>query len=429
MKKILFFGDYIPARNYGSIATTEAMKNLVEGLGEENEVRYIDSRYYRKQAPENGFPPYTISFKEKSFKKKLADYAPVVRKLWRGVKQKDDSKIHVPYKFSMYEDYYAQMEKGEILPYEMKMIGWADVVIFQGEGLLVHGIDKYGKYVLPGLYQLFMLWVVKTKFGKPVSMVNHAVDPENTDAEEMIKHIYPLVDYVAVRERMSVKVLEKLGVTNGKFVPDALFAYKPEANWKPSAEISQQIDFSKPYIVLGDTSGILQQKYFSSVKWDIEEIYSEMVKRLQEVVPQVIFLDGFRGMNKGINNVIINNKLGFISLLNCSYQDLFHVFKGAELFISGRWHNSILASMANTPVILMGADSHKTKALYDILGYEGHFFDLAPLPIHMDELVEATRDTLARKQSIKKELTKNIGNLSLQAEENVAHLKAFLNNK
>lgn len=426
MKKILFFGDNIPGNNYGSIATTESILEITKQVAKGHEIRIIDYRYSRKATPPNGLPPYTISHTNENFLSELGKRFPKLKNIWNKIRKKNDSNIHVPYKYSMYEEYFCKLQNGEVLPYEKKMIEWADIVIFSGEGTLVHGIDKHGKYLVGGLYMLFMLWLIKVKYNKQVSVVNHTVDPENFNAEEIIRNIYPLLDYVAVREKYSLNYLKKINVLNTKFVPDALFSYKPKVDWVASEMLLEQIDFSKPYICIGDTSGFSDTKYSTSVKWDIGTNFGIIIEKLKKIVPQIIFVDGFRGKNKIINKIIKDNNIGYINLKNCSYHELTNIFKGAELFISGRWHASILASIAYIPVILMGADSHKTKALFDVLEYDGYFFDLESLPIHIDELIEATINTLERKEQIRNHLIKKIPVLSLMSQENILHLKENL---
>jgi polysaccharide pyruvyl transferase WcaK-like protein len=291
---------------------------------------------------------------------------------------------------------------------------------------LVHGIDSEGKYLIGGLYHLYLLWLSKVKYNKPTFVVNHTVDTGNNEANEIIQQLYPKLDFVAVREKFSLRILKQMGIGNATFIPDALFTYTPKLNWKPSEELVKQIDFSKPYICIGDTSGFINNKYYRSVKWDISNIYSRIISQLKNITPQIIFIDGFRGTSKEINKLIKKNKMGFINLKNASYHDLYYVLKKADIFISGRWHASILSILAKTPIILLGADSHKTKALYEILDYDGDYFELHTLPIYIDELISSVKRTIIKKNEIKNHFQKKTESLSTLAKENVTHLGRFL---
>ena len=429
---ILFFGDYRPARNYGSISTTESMIKLIKSVSKDNDIKIVDQRSYYMQTPKNGFPPFMMDLKKKySFKKKIYGCAPdSIKKIINKLRNKEESEIHVPYKLCMYESYYDDILKGKRFIFEKELFDWADIVIFQGEGLLVHGIDRYGKYLIAGLYQLYMLWLSKFKFKKVTIIVNHTVDTGgNIEANEMIRTIYPHLDLVAVREPLSLKFLRDLGINNAEYIPDALFSFRPlNNNWSFSSKLTEQIDFSKPYICIGDTSGILNNRYYSGVKWNFVEIYSKIIDELKKIIPQIIFVDGFRGINNDVNKVIKNNGIGYVNLLNCSYEDLYYVFKESEIFISGRWHSSILAVLANTPILLLGADSYKTKALYDILDYDAPFFELNTLPIYVEEIVQSTKSILERKSEIKQKLKVNVEPLIEGAKGNVRFLADWLNN-
>jgi len=46
------------------------------------------------------------------------------------------------------------------------------------------------------------------------------------------------------------------------------------------------------------------------------------------------------------------------------------VLANAQAFITGRYHPAIFASLGGTPCIFLGADSHKTRSLQDVLEYE-----------------------------------------------------------
>ena len=54
-------------------------------------------------------------------------------------------------------------------------------------------------------------------------MVNHTVEAGNKDVEEMIRLVYPLLDYVAVREPCSARELEKIGIQRKvAIIPDGV---------------------------------------------------------------------------------------------------------------------------------------------------------------------------------------------------------------
>jgi len=431
-KNILFIGDLRLAGNYGAIATTETLIRLLEEYTDNDIIKYLDYRSFHRPTPPGGWDNAKKSPGNSSrIKARLAGLASrkvlltylkhkYAFKSWINKLRNKSPEKFLPYKFSVYERYYNKMTAGNYLPYEYELLEWADIVYINGEGNIVNGTDKYGHYRSGGLYILFMAWLAKFKFKKYTCIVNHTVDPANSDVIEMVRNIYPKLDKVYVREPISLSKLHNMGLTDVKFVPDALFNFSPSSNWEASEAILKEIDFSKPYICIGDSSGI-KNKY-NQVKWDVVEVLGELVRELKKIIPQVIFIDGFNGHNNDILKVIRNEKTGNISLSNCNYKDLFNVLQRAEVFISGRWHASILSALAETPFLLWGSDSHKTKSLYAIYDYKYPFFEIHTLPIHIDDIVETTDEIIRKKNEISKLLSERNRELRAQVIDNVSFI-------
>ena len=155
-------------------------------------------------------------------------------------------------------------------------------------------------------------------------------------------------------------------------------------------------------------------------------VFSEIISKLKEVVPQIIFVDGYCGENKLINQIIKENNIGFIGPQNCDYRNLYQVFKRSEVFVSGRWHASILSVLANTPIVCYGADSHKTRSLYAILEYPYRFFETSSLPVNIEELVKTVKEVIGNKCIIKTNFKSKMDSLSDNAFENARVLNKYI---
>lgn len=429
MKRILFIGDLRVNYNYGAMATTTCLLDMLYQQHYDADIKYISLRSLYGPTPRNGFPS---EIKKRNFflstiKKTVKHILPqkIILSL-QNIKNNNEPKDFVPYKFSQYEDYYHMMmdEGSNSLKYEKDLLTWADIVYINGEGNIVQGTDKYGKYRIGARYLLFMAWVSKFKFKHPTIIVNHCVDPGNVNAFEMIEEIYPHLDEVIVRDPLSLCVLKNHNIYNAKWAPDALFSFKTSDFWEPSNEIKTQIDFSKPFICIGDSSGI--KNNYNQVKWDVISVFSVIIERLKKIVPQIIFVDGYSGGNELINQVIKNNNIGFVNTQNCSYKDLFQVLRRSEVFVSGRWHASILCVLANTPIVSYGADSHKTRSLYTILDYPYRFFETSSLPANIDELVETVEKVIDNKINIKKDFDEKMRYISKNAFQNVEAIDKYM---
>lgn len=427
---ILFIGDYRSAANYGSIATTECLIDLINSkVSANDDMKIIDRRSYDHSTPKAGFNQ-TLKYRiRKKIPLRVWQKMQHVRNIFRRTPPLPYSiesymnLYHVPCLYKQFETYFNKMDGGNILQYEKELLEWADIVIINGEGTIVNGVNQHGVYNGGGRYTIYMAWLSKIKYNKTTALVNLTVDPGNNDAWEMLIHTLPHLDYLYLREPLSIPKLADHGISNGKYVPDALFSYEEDES--VVYDIKQAFNLANNYMVLGDTSAFNETEYQSSVRWDVEQFYDKLIPRLQALDVQVVLLDGFNGKNKQIDcaykRLSRKHNMPMINLSNCDYHRLYAVFKHSKLFISGRWHASILASLSYTPLLLFGSDSHKTKALYKILDYPYPFFDVNTLPLHIDEIVEAAKSILAD-TSIVNHLKVYVGKAALVSKNNVDFL-------
>lgn len=414
-KKVLLVGDFRDCLNFGAVGTTEQLIKMLQTVVPEENLKYIEYRSFTNKTPVCGWDDSAVEhrnalLKEQGIKQKivrtickvllsldLLDMAFAInaeRKKRRIRRSKSRSRIilQVPYLYRDYPEYVQKVLRGDELQYEAQLLDWADVVLVNAEGSIVKGTSECGIHREGALYSLFISYLAKEVYKKDCYIINHTVDPQNEDVVEIIKKVYPLLDGIYVRESMSQRELEKYGIFNTKYVPDALFAYEPDKDWKPSEVIKKKIDFSKPYICLGDSSGL--GAVGISVRWDIKIYYVELIEKLKKICPQIIFIDGFNEWNNDINYVVSKTEIVRLSMRDIDYQDLYQIFHRSRLFLSGRWHTSILAQLAGTPIVLWGADSHKTQALYEMLSIEGRCWDIDTFPIHIDDIVKNAKELM-----------------------------------
>lgn len=408
--RVLLVGDLRSAYNYGAIATTQSLYDLIKTRVAEPDIDTIDYRSFIAKTPLDGNKP-TVEEILKERKSSLNQVEPALKRAIKNnslyIKYKRASADknrppqrtadlpHIPAHYDDYDEFSKKVLNREELEYELNKLQNADIVIINGEGNIVKGTNSDGIYRTGGLYVLYMAYLSKAVLGKKTYLINHTVDPQNDEIIDMIKRIYPILDGVYIRERLSYNLVKSWGIENIKFVPDALFSADLDTkNWQPGKRLElEKIDFSKPYICLGDSSAVLNKN--GKIGWDIEKTYIGLIRELQKIIPQVIFVDGFTGSCREIADAVRKTKIPCVSLKNADYVDLYNIFKGCSVFVSGRWHASILSVMAGCPIILWGADSHKTKALYDLLDYPYKFFDINTIDKSIDEICNEVQKVLA----------------------------------
>lgn len=413
MKKtnILIVGDYRDCLNYGAIATTECLLKMFAPFSSKAEFKYVTYRSFMRRTPKEGWNTSSddhlkdrlSTSKTKKILKRALYKVHVLNAINLMIDTKKTNKgvgttsrYHIPGKLCQFDN---KINNASVeLPFENNLMNWADIVIINAEGSIVRGTDKYGLYRIGGLYCLFMSYWAK-KLNKKCFVVNHTVDPGNKDIFDMISIIYKELDGIIVREPISKNILYKLNIKNNvEYAPDALFTYVPPKQFKPNDYVKSVIDFSRPYICIGDSSALKADGL--SVKWNIKKVYKELIDKLKKQYSQIVFIDGFSGKNEDILSVIRDNNLYSISLENADYHNLYYVLSKSDIFISGRWHSSILALLGQTPILLWGSDSHKTEALYEMIEYPYKFFDIKTLPINIDDLVAETRHVISSDNSV-----------------------------
>jgi hypothetical protein len=100
------------------------------------------------------------------------------------------------------------------------------------------------------------------------------------------------------------------------------------------------------------------------------------------------------------------------------------ILANARLFVTGRYHPSIMAASGGTPCVFLGADSHKTLSLQRLLGYDDpRMFSAVPDASEWDDIVEWGRDLLEQGQSRRDALQQ----AARQCAEEATRLSAFVN--
>jgi polysaccharide pyruvyl transferase WcaK-like protein len=288
----------------------------------------------------------------------------------------DQDYNYMPLLIEEFDDYAQLVKEGSTLMMEKRAIDNCDKVVINVEGGLTHHTNASrceGKYRARTRYVLFLAYYAKKFCGKEVSVINHCVDPGNSTAEEMIKKIYPLIDRCWVRDHLSKKNLENLGINFAKHVPDALFNFQYLENSPKERE----------YICISETATL------GYANWDFINFYESLIKKLQKLGQKIIFIDGnMWKATEALQSMCSKLNVQWVHVDNTSYKDLAKLLRRSKVFFSGRWHASILATICGTPSVLFGTDSHKTKALHEELNYKGRFYEVDDLPSYIEEIID-----------------------------------------
>jgi hypothetical protein len=165
--------------------------------------------------------------------------------------------------------------------------------------------------------------------------------------------------------------------TQCSLIPDSLFAWYPiyaaAGSYPPrngdflqpfpeQIQFWDKVDLSEPYICIG--GGALA----SSEPEKAIGSYVRLVQAVKELGYQIVLTEN-DSPDSFLHRVAEKTGVGFVPsnapILMCGA-----VLAHARLFISGRYHPSIFASLGGTPCIFLGSHAHKMASLSRLLRYE-----------------------------------------------------------
>lgn len=374
MSSVLLLNDTSDQENWGCVATSTALKELVIQQTSSVQITSISLGNLRKEYRSYDLPLLRGKMYE-SFSGDIhrRGSTPVAHRLLTrlGLTSPINPFPPVP---DVFDETARKWLDGNVTPVVaqfMQQAARSDLVLFNGEGSI------YGQ-AHQGMRPLFMAYVAKRFLGKPVCVVNHSVhlQTHNPVFLSMARRVYPLMDEILVREPWSKRNLENLGVsTRAIVVPDALFSYPILNNLD-----LKRTDTGK-YICVGGTSLAHQ------TSWNPRDAYIELVRKLQKMGSEVILV-GKDIPDMFLRDVAKATDSAFFGPEN-TVADLFRLLSRATIFISGRYHPLIVASIVGCPFVPLNANIHKIEGLCELLDYPLQKpFDFFDFRNQVDDIIE-----------------------------------------
>lgn len=134
------------------------------------------------------------------------------------------------------------------------------------------------------------------------------------------------------------------------------------------------------------------------------QCYSQLVDAVQKLGYRVYLTENDQS-DSFLQTVAAERQVGVVpsttSILMCGA-----IVANARLFISGRYHASILASLGGTPCIFLGTHSHKNGSLSRLLEYDVHRqFSAFPEDSEIGEIVSMAHDYIQQGQSLRSRIS------------------------
>lgn len=232
----------------------------------------------------------------------------------------------------------------------------------------------------------FLLLAVELgrRFGKPTFFVNALASesylsgaaPEVEDAvAATLQDDIPTL----ARDPVSQQRLVRCGVTQARYVPDALFTWaqrygdvaqdptrliRPESYdcWPESHDVFQRAGFPTDYVAV---SGAERHPYESIAHW--KTFFNELLASLERQLGLAVVVVDPGG--DGLLEEVADRAGALFVRPQVNIMAGFHLLSNARALISGRFHPSILASLGGTPCTFLRSSGHKNLSLQQQLGY------------------------------------------------------------
>lgn len=295
------------------------------------------------------------------------------------------------------------------------LVSEADLVIVNGNGDMVLTAP-------PRREALFLLAMTRlgTILGKKVAFINSMLSDcpqtgRNRQTLEATRMALSKCQAVSLRDPTSMAYAAKeMPEVKCTYIPDSLFSWyplfeDPRLNLPmngdfslPFPEHSQDfgmLDFSKPYVCVGG-SGLAAKCGESLVPY-----FTQLVNRIKEL-GYVVYLTVNDGPDSFLEKVGSLTGSGIIHL-GTSILLAGAILANAKLFISGRYHPSVFASLGGTPCIFLDSQAHKMTSLQQVMEYEQqHQFPLFFSKQDLDDIVSLSVEYIRQGDSLRSNIRK-----------------------
>ena len=308
-----------------------------------------------------------------------------------------------------------------------------DALVVNGEGSFIFSTPPWRECLIEAM---LMRWA--QKMGKKVFYLNGMLsdDPYSPHNEKCIKTIHEVfkkTEVVAVREMQSFEYAKRyFPDVNLKYYPDALFSWYKFINddfeidngryfnsiYGAEDEAFYNLDFSKKYILIAGSSSVgnaVSGKYENAINSYVNLVNSTKKKFKDKNVYLIQVCEGdsfLRDVAKETNTPLI--------ALDTPILAAGKILSRADLFISGRYHPAILASLGGTPCVFMSSNSHKTKSIQELLMYKKiKEFSEIPNDKEIFDMLELGEELINQGTELRMKIKKRCKELSVLTEKQV----------
>lgn len=389
MPKILLVNDNSDQNNWGAQATPYAIKEMLRDYIPGVSITTLSYSWLGRRFRQVQLPFNTIWTSE-------LRNGHSITSLVAGAALKTVSRNHETFPeivddWDWFADEWLGRSTHPVAPEFLAAARAADVVIHNGE----NGLYKNS---LTGSRSLFLLWLAKTRLGKPSCEINATAHLTTTRPvmQGMIARLFPKLDVITAREPYSARNLQALGVERVHSVPDVVF-YLKDVNrdeskvreWQRASGLN-----GAPYFCL--SAGSLPM---SRPRPNAAGAVAQLVTRLKSIVPNAVLIakDEHCLFLKDVARETGSTFFG----PDHTFHELWPLLQGASFLVSGHYHYAIMGAMVGCPFIPLSTNNHKMEGACELLRWPIKTYDSTALGSCIEAIAADAarlcreRDTLA----------------------------------
>jgi polysaccharide pyruvyl transferase CsaB len=262
------------------------------------------------------------------------------------------------------------------LPRFLKNLITCDLLFFGGGSIIKELYASVGRNPYATLLMILATVTFAKKIArKRVAMSNIGVGPIATSrGEQLARLILNQVDFISVRDKLSLQTVLKLGIPSKKviLVPDAVFANSPQVFMPEPAKISLPQDTTR--IALN-----LNYDIENRSAWEpFLEKLAAALKQLHTIKPIEIHALPMQSKFKANDDLSVLTsfstripEISFIRHDPQTAQEAAQIMAGCDLILAERLHTLVIASIIGIPFFGLVYDV-KVQELVDYLGMSGY---------------------------------------------------------
>lgn len=360
---------------------------------------------------------------------------PFTRRIFERVDSMLGGKDYISYDpLQSAENLLKYKHRNQFLAEIYEKVNSSDLIVINGEGDLIFNPNR--RTVL----FLFMIAELANLAEIPVFFVNAMISDcprfgrDNLMVQAAIQSLGKCTG-IALRDKESVSLLNEIAPhIQCTYIPDALFSWIRYCSSKNLMDIKYgssilpyprdylwgRYDFSKPYICLGGSSLAVRNRNLAI------EAYIKLAKHLSRLGQQVYIVDTGDGFF--LEEVAKKSNLPLVPIETPILTGA-SILAGASLFVSGRYHPSIMASLGGTPCIFLGSNSHKTRSLQELLNYEKtEEFKAIPSDPDIHEIVARAKKVIDSGEKERQRIQSQVLRLAKESEKIIPFILDLYNN-